>query len=98
MGYAVIITPRAERDLEDIVRYISKHDPLIARRLGNQLIERSLMLSNHPEMGRMVPEMGNISIREIIRFAYRIVYRVNHSERIVHVLRFWHAARGTPDL
>jgi toxin ParE1/3/4 len=98
VGYSVIITPRAKHDLQKIVRYVAQHDSQIARRLGNRLIERSLMLSNHPEMGRVVPEMGDVTIRETIRYAYRIVYRVSHLERVVHVLRFWHAARGTPDL
>jgi plasmid stabilization system protein ParE len=90
--------PRAQHDLQGIVRYIARHDPQIARRLGNQLIERTLLLSDHPEMGRVVPEMDNVTIRETIRYSYRIVYRVTHRERVVHVLRFWHAARGTPDL
>ena len=38
------------------------------------------------------------SIREIIFKSYRIVYRLNHESRIVEVVRFWHGARGTPDV
>jgi plasmid stabilization system protein ParE len=49
-------------------------------------------------MGRVVPEFGVPSIREIIFKSYRIVYRVNHESRVVEVSRFWHGARGTPEL
>jgi len=37
-------------------------------------------------------------IREIIHKSYRIVYRVRQEKRMVEVSRFWHGARGTPDL
>jgi len=35
-------------------------------------------------------------VREIIFKSYRIVYRIRAG--CVEVIRFWHAARGTPEI
>jgi plasmid stabilization system protein ParE len=98
MGYQVILSPRSIRDLEETVRYIAPHNPSAAKALGLALIARTKVLSEFPEMGRVVPEFGLPSIREIIFKSYRIVYRLNHESRVVEVSRFWHGARGAPDL
>ncbi|MSR64602.1 MAG: hypothetical protein EXS18_02345 [Verrucomicrobiae bacterium] len=37
-------------------------------------------------------------IRERIFRSYRIVYRIEEQHSRIIVSRFWHAARGTPDL
>jgi len=65
-------------------------------RLGNQLIDRALTLRTFPERGRVVPEFADPQIREIIFKSYRIVYRVRAGH--VEIIRFWHAARGTPEI
>jgi len=49
-----------------------------------------------PQRGRILPELGQPDVREILFQSYRIVYRVARKE--VQVLRFWHAARGTPEI
>lgn len=49
-------------------------------------------------MGRIVPEFGESDIREIVVRGYRIIYRVDHSHKRVDIVRFWHAAQGTPTL
>lgn len=49
-------------------------------------------------MGRKVPELDNLPIREVVKGSYRIIYRMIDSNRSVQILRFWHAARGTPKL
>jgi len=84
------------RDLEAIARYISHlNSPEVAARFGTQLVEKSLSLSSFPERGRMVPEVGE-PYREIIFRSYRIVYRLRGNT--VEVIRFWHAARGIPQI
>ena len=49
-------------------------------------------------MGRTVPELGDPSVREIIHGSYRIVYELLHDPNAVYVLRFWHGARGAPEI
>jgi len=49
-------------------------------------------------LGRIVPEFEDALIREIIVRAYRVVYRLDHSQQLVEVIRFWHAARDMPEI
>jgi toxin ParE1/3/4 len=98
MDFKVILAPRAIQDLQEIIRYISIDNPTRAESFGRELIGKTRRLASFPEMGRVVPEVNDPSIREIIYHTYRIVYRVRQPERRIEVSRFWHAARGTPNL
>ena len=94
--HKVIFAPQAGRDLEAIVRYIAKlAGSEIAKRFGVQLIEKALSLAALPERGRVVLEVGQ-PFREIIFRSYRIVYRLRNW--MVEIIRFWHAARGVPQI
>ena len=66
MGYRVILSVSARTDLRDIVRYISLDDPETALRFGKFLISRTRLLEQSPQLGRIVPEIGDPSVREII--------------------------------
>ncbi|HAK97416.1 MAG TPA: type II toxin-antitoxin system RelE/ParE family toxin [Planctomycetes bacterium] len=96
MAYEVILAPRALQDLEEIVRYIAMDNPVIAAQFGKGLIEKARSAGALPRSGRIVPEFQLADIRELIAGPYRIVYRVNDPDRSVEIVRFWHAARGTP--
>ena len=96
--YKVILSPRALRDLEEIVTYIAADNPQAAERFGRQLISEAEAIAPHPLAGRVVPEFGEPTIRERIFRAYRIVYGVDEDQRLIVVSRFWHAARGRPDV
>lgn len=94
--HKVIFAPQALRDLEEIVRHISHlASSETAVRFGTQLVNKAVTLSSLPERGRVVPEIG-LPYREIISKSYRIVYRL--SSQKVEVVRFWHAARGVPQI
>jgi len=81
MGVPVILTEHPDR----------------ARKFGNILIDKALSLSSFPERGRVVPELNDPSVREIIHGHYRIIYEVLRSPDAVYVLRFWHAAKSLGD-
>lgn len=98
MDYQVILGIPAKRDLQAIVRFISLDSPRRAIRFAQLLISATKRLAQFPEMGRQVPELDDPLAREIIVRSYRIIYRLNHTRRVVEVSRFWHAARGTPKL
>jgi addiction module RelE/StbE family toxin len=94
--HQIIFAPQSLRDLEATVRYVSYHNnPEVAVRFGTQLVEKALTLATLPERGRIVPEVGH-PYREIIFKSYRIVYRLTGNK--VEIIRFWHAARGVPQL
>lgn len=98
MAWKVVIAPSAQRDLEDIVRYIGWHNPDAAARTGNMLIGRAESLADFPELGRMVPEFHEPDIREVIQRSYRIIYRLRRKSELIEIVRFWHAARGFPHI
>ncbi|HYN24032.1 MAG TPA: type II toxin-antitoxin system RelE/ParE family toxin [Pyrinomonadaceae bacterium] len=98
MDYQVVLSPSARADLRDIVRYISFDAPDRALQFGLFLTSRTRLLAQSPELGRIVPEFEDPFIREIVVRSYRVVYRVDNSRRLVEVIRFWHAARGTPEI
>jgi plasmid stabilization system protein ParE len=98
MGYPVILTPQSQKDLERIVKYIRRDSPSRAKSFGNALIDKALTLSPFPEIGRVVPELDDPNVREIIHGSYRIIYEITSDPSIVYILRFWHAARGIPSI
>ncbi len=98
MGIPVILTPQSLADLESIVRHIARDNPARARSFGNQLIDKALSIESLPKRGRIVPELNDSSVREIILGSYRIIYEVLHEPNRIFVLRFWHAARGIPEI
>jgi plasmid stabilization system protein ParE len=98
VGRKVIISPSAQSDLSDIVAYIARHNREAAVRLGYALIARGEFLGQFPERGRVVPELGRADLRETIYRSYRIIYRIRSEPQVVEIVRFWHAARGFPQV
>lgn len=98
MDYQIILSLWARADLRDTVRYISFDAPDRALRFGRLLVSKTRILAQFPELGRVVPEFRDPAIREIIIRSYRVVYRINHAERRVEIIRYWHGARGTPEI
>jgi len=98
MGYQVALSASARRDLRDIVRYISLDSPERALAFGQFLVSQVRRLSEFPELGRVVPEFGEPLIREIVVRSYRVIYRVDHPDCRIEIIRFWHGARGTPGI
>jgi len=98
MDFKLTWSPTARLDLWDLLSYISESNQFAAKKFGLRLFEAVEQLREFPESGRMVPEFQNPVIREIIRRPCRIVYRVNHEEKLVEISRIWHAARGTPEI
>jgi toxin ParE1/3/4 len=96
MGFKVILTPQSLEDLKAVVVFIAKDNPVRARSFGNELIDRALSVATFPELGRVVPEVGEPAVREVIHGAYRIIYEIFPDRETVSVLRFWHGARGEP--
>ena len=96
MVYRVTVSRGAHRDLRGIQRYISFDSPQAAMRLGRLFFSKEVMLGKHPEIGRVVPEFSNLSIREVVVGNYRLIYKVDHFTKQILILRYWHGARGIP--
>ena len=98
MDYKVALALSARSDIRDIVRYISFDAPERALDFGRFLVSKVKALGQFPEMGRVVPEFNDSNLREIVVRSYRVIYRVDHVQQKIEVVRFWHAARGDPEI
>lgn len=82
----------AKLDLQGIYNFIARDSRKYARLQVERLKERTQILYTHPQSGRIVPEMGDENIRELILGNYRIVYRIL-SINLIHILLVHHSAR-----
>jgi plasmid stabilization system protein ParE len=98
MGCKVILTPQSLDDLRGIVVFIAQQNPARAMSFGNELIDHALTLVELPERGRVVPEISEPGVREIVHRPYRIIYEIFPEQNAVYVLRSWHGARGEPEI
>ncbi len=76
----VVWTQEALNRLYEIKEFISQDNPRRAAKFVDYLIQRGESISQNPRIGRVVPEISNSSVREIIAKKYRIVYRIQKNE------------------
>jgi plasmid stabilization system protein ParE len=77
--------------LDEVITYIAQDSRQAAGHVLEAALEAAASLATLSERGRVVPEINNSAIREILVFRYRLMYRVE-SERVV-VVAFVHGAR-----
>ena len=87
----LIWTRRAIEDVQSIRQFIAQDSPHYALLVTQQLIASVERLSAFPQSGRVVPEVNDPAVREVIHGTYRIVYRLIRDE--IHILTVHHAAR-----
>jgi addiction module RelE/StbE family toxin len=87
----IVWTPQAIGDVEAVRAYIARDSARYAAFVAEQIVEAVDRLSAFPLSGRVVPELGQKTVREVIYGNYRIVYRV--TESAVQVLTVFHASR-----
>ena len=98
MAYRIVWSRTSQRDLRDLVRFISKDSPQRAELFGYRIIARVEMLQEQPRLGRVVPEFKQPDFHELIVSPYRVIYRIKDGSDLIEVIRVWHAARDTPEL
>ena len=82
----------ASSDLQAIHDFIARDSAQYARAVCAELVESVDQLMVFPQSGRVVPELRREDIRELIRGAYRVVYRVTSSD-LVEIVTIVHGAR-----
>ena len=85
------LTKQAALDLQEITEYIARDSIDNAIRFVDELLEICRSIPDFPERGRIVPEVGQSQIREIIHKNYRLVYVVRKDK--VFILQVFNAAR-----
>ena len=84
-------TPQAADDLESIADFISLDSDHYASLFVIDVIAAVERLSQFPQLGRIVPELDDEVIRELLLGNYRIIYRLK--DEWVEILTVYHGSR-----
>jgi len=84
-------TERSLEDLNEIHDYIARDSKNYAHLFVKKIYETVQKLKDFPNIGRVVPEVNNPSVREIIFQNYRIVYR--NLDNYVEIITVIHGSR-----
>jgi toxin ParE1/3/4 len=88
----VSLAESAIKDLESILDYYKEQKiPHVGKRLAGKVVDDIECLKDQPDMGRVVPEFEQISLRELIRPPFRIVYLREPFK--IRVVRVWRSER-----
>lgn len=87
----VVWTALARDGLDEALAHIAEDSPAAAERILDVVLRTAESLSVLSLRGRIVPEVGQDSIREVFVYSYRILYEVLPGE--VQILAFLHGVR-----
>jgi toxin ParE1/3/4 len=104
MALRLAWSPEAIEDIESIASHIERDSQWYAKAIASKIVETAETIPDFPEIGRIVPEIGNPSIRERFVYSYRIIYRIETQEilvaAVIHGRRqlqpFLHRIEGEP--
>jgi len=89
----IVWTDLSVSELKDIYDYISIDSKRYAKNQVERIKSKTLILKTMPEIGRIVPELENSEIQELIEGNYRIVYRIKTRDYI-EILTVHHTSRN----
>lgn len=88
----IIWTKFARQDLKGIAEYIARDSVNYARIQVQRITIKTKVLKLQPYSGRIVPEVNEENVRELIEGNYRIIYEIVNAERI-DILTIHHSSR-----
>jgi len=92
--WPIVWSDTAAEDLAEIRDYIARESPRYADVVVSRLYDAVGHLARFPESGRIVPELENPAVREIVRGSYRIVYELREGR--VEISTVFHGSRLFP--
>ncbi|MDF1501803.1 type II toxin-antitoxin system RelE/ParE family toxin [Roseisolibacter sp. H3M3-2] len=92
----IVWSAQAVDDVAEIHDYIARNSPRYAAVVSGRLVAAVDRLRLDPESGRMVPELADPTVREVIHGAYRLVYELRAG--VVEVLTVFRGSRQFPSL
>jgi toxin ParE1/3/4 len=88
----IVWSPRAIKDIDEIANYIAKDSLQYAEAQARLFFSTAEVLEAYPHRGRIVPEIGLSTIRQLLCGHYRIIYEVL-KEGKVGILTVHHQSR-----
>ncbi len=90
MSFQVVLTEDAERDLEDLVTHIAKHDSRQnAEHVLSRILEIAESLAKAPTRGTCPKELrglGDQEYRQVFFKPYRLIYRVVGEQVAIYLI------------
>lgn len=90
----VIWSAPAKKSLKNIYYFIAEDSKYYAKEVTEKIVARTEYLEVFPEMGRIVPEVNDDNVRELIIYSYRIIYEVVNND--IHILTIIHGKQDFP--
>lgn len=90
----IVWSPLAIDRASEIAQYIAMDKPSAAENWINTIFTKVERLEFLPEIGRIVPEVNNRQIRELVYGNYRIIYRIETEQ--VSILTIRHGKQILP--
>jgi plasmid stabilization system protein ParE len=90
----IVWSPVAVDRVSEIAVYIAQDNPVAAGSWIETVFQKIEELLSFPESGRIVPEIDNKTIRELIYGNYQIIYRLE--EKKISVLTVRHGKQILP--
>ncbi|MAZ66152.1 MAG: type II toxin-antitoxin system mRNA interferase toxin, RelE/StbE family [Kangiellaceae bacterium] len=84
-------TNAALDDINYIAEYIAKDSIYYAKEVASQLFDLGESAGDFPNKGRVVPELGDPSYRELFLFSYRLIYEITPSH--IQIIAVIHGRR-----
>ena len=75
---------------------ITKDSKYYATNVAHNIVSKADNLTDFPEIGRVVPEIGDENVRELIIYSYRLIYEVVPNG--VNILAIIHGKRDFSSL
>lgn len=72
----VIWSEPAKADLRAIHDFIANNSPYYAKKVAQDIRQKTDTLNDLPKMGKKVAEVNDEAIRELSLYSYRIIYEV----------------------
>ena len=79
MAFKLEWSEEALEDIESIATYIEKDSPTYAKSVVSKFFEKAEILQEFSELGHIVPELNDKSIREIFVYSYRLIYKLDEA-------------------
>ncbi len=83
----IIWSPLSIERLGEISDYIAEDNLSAANKFVDDVFSKVEVLKSNVEIGRVVPELGIVNVREIIFGNYRIIYRYDNKRVSVLTIR-----------
>ena len=97
MAYRVAWSAEARADLRRIAEFVAQDSPTYASTIVDAVLARVARLGEFPRMGRVVPELGDESFRELLVSSYRVMYRLEADSVVIAAVIHSKRSLGLPE-